>query len=103
MIAWQAASSAGSILRQRNAFSLEIDILILFFLLFSFRFSWLIDTKDNHAYFADAQEHGSGLSSVKCEARLHMGVWDMTSTLCSLRTGAHPQRLIVLAQGQIAY
>jgi hypothetical protein len=31
-----------------------------------FRFFWVIGTKGKHASFADDQEYGCGLSSVKC-------------------------------------
>src|SRR5690349_4826289 len=102
MIAWAGGQQRRQHPAAAQRFQPGIDILICSSFCSLFVFSWLIGTKDNHAYFADAQEHGSGLSSVKCKARPHMDVWDMTSTLCSLRTGAHPQRLIVLAQGRIA-
>jgi hypothetical protein len=103
MIAWDGGQQRRQHPAAAQRFQPELTYLFVLPFVPSFRFSWLIGTKDNHAYFADAPGHGSGLSSVKCKARPHMDVWDMTSTLCSLRTGAHPQWLIVLAQGQIAY
>jgi hypothetical protein len=79
-----------------NVFSAGIATFL--FVLSSLPFPWITGAKDKHACFADAHEHCPGLSPVKCLARPHMNLWDMRSTLCSLRAGAHPRGLIVVIQ-----
>jgi hypothetical protein len=79
-----------------NVFSAGIATFL--FVLSSLPFPWITGAKDKHACFADAHERCPGLSPVKCLERPHMNLWDMRSTLCSLRAGAHPRGLIVVIQ-----
>jgi hypothetical protein len=68
-----AADSVSSTLRQRKAFSLEIDVLICSF----FSFVLAIGTKDNHASFADAQGTRQRIIVRQMSGTTHMLLFDI--------------------------